>query len=158
MLSEGGSVGHGWVEIDVIVRDLARFRYALRKFLRFSEGKARRWRVTPRQHQLILGVVGCCSPGSATVFELAEFLQDRVHSVGGLVEREQVNGLVPCTKSRDDHRVVVVSLTRPGETILSRLSRIHRDELKRTFSTYTRSRSYSLMTGDEGWTGRYLTI
>lgn len=123
-------VGNGRVEVDSVIRDLARFRYALRKFLRFSEEEARRWGVTPQQHQLMLGIAGYCSRGSATVSELAEFLQERVHSVVGLVERAQLNGLVRSKKSHVDHRVVVVSLTRRGETILSRLSRIHEKELK----------------------------
>jgi DNA-binding MarR family transcriptional regulator len=125
-----GPVGNGRVEIDSVIRDLAQFRYALRKFLRFSQDEARRWGVTPQQHQLMLGIAGYCGRGSATISELAEFLQERVHSVVGLVERAQLNGLVQSKKSHEDHRVVVVSLTRRGETILSRLSRIHEEELK----------------------------
>jgi DNA-binding MarR family transcriptional regulator len=129
--SRKGSTSNGRAEIDAIIRDLARLRYALRKFLRFSEEEVRRWGVTPQQHQLMLGVAGYCSHGSVTVSELAEFLQERVHSVVGLVERAQLNGLVQSRKSHEDHRVVVVSLTRRGEAILSRLSRIHQDELTR---------------------------
>ncbi len=68
--------------------DRGRFRYALRKFLRFSEDAAKQCGVTPQQHQLMLGVAGYAG-GSATISELAEFLHERVHSVVGLVERAE---------------------------------------------------------------------
>jgi DNA-binding MarR family transcriptional regulator len=118
-------------EVDLAVRDLARFRYALRKFLRFSENAARQFGVTPQQHQLMLGVAGYCRRGAASISELAEFLQERLHSVVGLVERAEKSGLVRSKKSKQDRRVVVVALTRRGERILSRLSKIHDEEAKR---------------------------
>jgi len=86
--------------------------------------------VTPQQHQLMLGVAGYAG-GSATISELAEFLHERVHSVVGLVERAEQNGLVRTKRSNEDHRVVVVSLTRRGETTLSRVCRIHHEEVRR---------------------------
>jgi DNA-binding MarR family transcriptional regulator len=104
---------------------LASFRYSLRKFLRFSENSARSFGITPQQHQLMLGVAGFTGRGSATISELAEFLQARVHSVVGLVERAEQGGLVLGEKSQADRRVVVVSLTPRGSLILSRLAQIH---------------------------------
>lgn len=118
-------------EMGAIIRDLARFRFALRKFLRFSEDTARQCGVTPQQHQLMLGVAGYSGGGSATISELAEFLRERVHSVVGLVERAELNGLVRTKRSDEDHRVVVVSLTRRGEMTLSRVCRIHYEEVRR---------------------------
>lgn len=115
-------------ELRTVIIGLARFRYALRKFLRFSENAARSCGVTPQQHQLLLGVAGFNGHGSATISELAEFLQGRLHSVVGLVERAEQSGLVRTTKSKTDRRVVVVSLTRRGEGILSRLSAIHHEQ------------------------------
>ena len=76
------------------IRNLAWFRYNLRKFLRFSEKAARQCGVTPQQHQLMLGIAGYTGRGSATVSELAEFLQERHNSVVGLVERAAQRGLV----------------------------------------------------------------
>jgi hypothetical protein len=38
----------GWAETGAIIRDLARFRYALRTFLRFREDAARQCGVTPQ--------------------------------------------------------------------------------------------------------------
>lgn len=114
-----------------VIRDLALFRYALRKFLRFSENAARQCGVTPQQHQLMLGVAGFTGHGSATVSELAEFLQERHHSVVGLVERAVQNGLVRRVQGTTDRRFVVVSLTRRGENVLSKLAKLHQEEAKR---------------------------
>jgi DNA-binding MarR family transcriptional regulator len=111
-----------------VVRELARFRYALRKFLRFSEEAARRCGVTPQQHQLMLGIAGYTGRGSATVSELAEFLQERPHSVVGLIERAVQHGLVRRTQDETDRRVVNVSLTPGGREILSDLARLHQEE------------------------------
>ncbi|HLJ79344.1 MAG TPA: MarR family winged helix-turn-helix transcriptional regulator [Acidobacteriaceae bacterium] len=114
-----------------VVRDLARFRYALRIFLRFSETAARECGVTPQQHQLMLGVAGFSGRGSATITELAEFLQERHHSVVGLVGRAVRRGLVRTTQDRDDRRVVIVSLTATGRRLLTRLSALHGREVGR---------------------------
>jgi DNA-binding MarR family transcriptional regulator len=117
--------------VDAVVRNLAQFRYALRKFLRFSEDAARRCKVTPQQHQLMLGVEGFTGRESASVTELAEFLQERHHSVVGLVERAVESGLVRRTQDADDRRVVNVRLTARGRRILLRLTRMHYDEAQR---------------------------
>lgn len=113
---------------DEAIRDQAHFRYAVRKFLRFSENAARRFGVTPQQHQLMLGVAGYTGRGSATVSELAEFLQERPHSVVGLIERAVQHGLVRRAQDETDRRVVNVSLTAAGREILSGLVRLHREE------------------------------
>jgi DNA-binding MarR family transcriptional regulator len=116
---------------ESIVRNLAQFRYALRKFLRFSEDAARECGVTPQQHQLMLGVQGFTGRGSATVSELAEFLQERHHSVVGLIERAEQNGLVSRTQDTSDRRVVNVTLTPNGQKTLLELSKLHYQEAKR---------------------------
>jgi DNA-binding MarR family transcriptional regulator len=121
----------GSPETDATIRGLAQFRYVLRKFLRFSENAARQCGVTPQQHQLLLGVAGFTGRGSATVSELAEFLQERPHSVVGLVERAVQHGLVMRTQDEVDRRVVNVSLTANGWEILTRLSALHQDEAQR---------------------------
>lgn len=113
------------------VRDLAQFRYALRRFLRFSENAARQCGITPQQHQLILGVAGHTGRGSATVSELAEFLQERPHSVVGLIERAAQHRLVRREQDQTDRRVVNVSLTPTGKRILSRLTALHHGEARR---------------------------
>lgn len=111
-------------------QELAFFRHRLRKFLRFSERAARECGITPQQHQLMLGVAGFTGSGTASIREIAEFLQEKHNSVVGLVDRAVESGLVERTEDTADRRVVVVSLTERGEEILSRLSVLHRAEIK----------------------------
>ena len=113
------------------VRELAFFRYTLRKFVRFSEAAARSCDVTPQQHQLLLGIAGFCENGKATLSDLAEFLQERHNSVVGLVERAAQRGLVRKRQSQQDGRSVLVSLTPEGKKLLTRLTRLHQQEIAR---------------------------
>src|SRR5690349_14187913 len=99
------------------VRHLAWFRYALRKFLRFSEQAARSCGVTPQQHQLLLGIAGYTSRRKATISELAEFLQERHNSVVELVGRAARRSLVRKVHDTRDRRCVLVSLTSRGEAV-----------------------------------------
>jgi DNA-binding MarR family transcriptional regulator len=123
-------------KVPKIILDLARFRYSLRKFLRFSENAARQFGVTPQQHQLMLGVAGFTGRGSATISELAEFLQERHHSVVELIERAVQNGLILRTQDVVDRRVVNVTLTVEGERILSELTKLHYEETQRIRSLW----------------------
>jgi DNA-binding MarR family transcriptional regulator len=111
------------------IRNLARFRYAIRKFLRFSAESARKVGLTPQHHQLLLGVAGFTGRGWANIGELAEFLQVRHHSVVGLVDRAEAMGLVRREINRDDRREVHVSLTSDGLRKLRTLTELHRREL-----------------------------
>ena len=114
-----------------LVRRLARFRYELRRFLRFSEQAARASGVTPQQYQLMLGIAGHAEDGEATISELAEFLQQRHNAVVGLVERAAQRGLVSKTQGEPDRRFVRVRLTARGEGLLTRLASAHRQEAAR---------------------------
>jgi DNA-binding MarR family transcriptional regulator len=120
------------------IRDLALFRYNLRKFLRFSEKAARQFGVTPQQHQLMLGVAGFTGRGSASVSELAEFLQERHHSVVELIERAVQNRLVYRERDTVDRRVVLVFLTPLGEKTLSKLATLHQEEIGRVKAGFLR--------------------
>src|SRR3954464_1029577 len=110
---------------------LARFRFGIRRYLRFSEETVRRHGVTPQQYQLMLALKGFPGRDWAVVRELAERLQLRHHTVVELVNRAQVEGLVQRDADPDDARAVRVLLTDLGEQILARLSALHRDELRR---------------------------
>jgi DNA-binding MarR family transcriptional regulator len=138
------------------IRSLAWFRYNLRKFLRFSERAARQCGVTPQQHQLMLGIAGYTGRGSATVSELAEFLQERHNSVVGLVERAAQCGLVQKEHDSSDRRFVSVSLTPRGELILTKLIEIHREEMQLALETLLkvpRVPSESLEFKKKAWSG-----
>jgi DNA-binding MarR family transcriptional regulator len=110
---------------------LARFRFGIRRYLRFSEETVRRHGVTPQQYQLLLALKGFPERDWATVRELADRLQLRHHSVVELVNRAQGQGLVDRATHPEDGRAVRVVLTDDGEEILGRLSALHRDELRR---------------------------
>ncbi len=126
-LSEMSRPGPG---LDVL-RRLARLRFEIRRFLRFSEAEARGAGLTPQQHQLLLGVAGHTGRGFATVSELAEFLQTRHNAVVTLVQRCERKGLVRKEKGRDDRRVVRVGLSARGERVLAGLARVHVEEVRR---------------------------
>jgi len=110
-------------------RALARFRHALRVFLRFSEDAARAEGLTPAQHQLLLAVRGHPHP-DPSISDLAEVLQLRNNSVVGLVDRAEAAGLARSTADPDDGRRRLVSLTAEGHAVLERLSNRHRAELR----------------------------
>jgi DNA-binding MarR family transcriptional regulator len=110
---------------------LARFRFGIRRYLRFSEETVRRHGVTPQQYQLMLALKGFPGRDWAVVRELAERLQLRHHSVVELVDRASTLGLVQRGPDPDDARAVRVGLTAAGEQQLGRLSALHRDELRR---------------------------
>jgi DNA-binding MarR family transcriptional regulator len=110
---------------------LARFRFGIRRYLRFSEETVRSHGVAPQQYQLMLALKGFPGRDWAVVRELADRLQLRHHSVVELINRAQTQGLVERTADPDDARAVRVLLTEQGEQLLSRLSALHRDELRR---------------------------
>lgn len=109
---------------------LAAFRYALRRFLHFSETAANAAGITPQHHQALLAIKGFPGRESTSVGELAERLQIRHHSAVGLVDRLVADKLVRRESSTGDHRQVIVRLTRRGEDVLEKLSELHRRQLK----------------------------
>ena len=133
------------LDLDLI-RRLARFRYHLRQFLRFSEKAARAAGVTPQQHQLLLGVAGHTGRGWVNIGELAEFLQERHNAVVGLVDRATRSGLVGKEHAEDDRRFVCVHLTRRGAALLKRLSQLHQEEAGRLASQVVRAAARPLRT------------
>ena len=112
--------------------DLARllaFRDGLRRFLHWSEERAREVGLTPAQHQLLLAVRG---HGSApSISEIAEHLLLRHHSAVQLVDRAVLAGFVRRTADPSDQRVVRVELTADGARRLRALAEVHLEELSR---------------------------
>lgn len=119
---------------------LAAFRYSIRRFVRESEQAARQEGVTPQQHQLLLAIKGFPGRDHATITELADRMQMRLHSVVGLVDRTEALGLVHRAHDTADRRQVFVSLTPAGEATLSRLTSRHRAELRHMRDTLTQVR------------------
>ncbi|HEU4764841.1 MAG TPA: MarR family transcriptional regulator [Candidatus Eisenbacteria bacterium] len=114
---------HGTPQIsEALWRRLAEFRYDVRRFLDFSARAARRVRLQPQQHQLLLAVRASL-PGEATIGYLAGQLLVRHHSAVGLVDRMVRMGLVRRGRDARDRRRVVVELTARGEAKLVLLTR-----------------------------------
>ncbi len=111
------------------MRALANFRYALRRFLHFSEEAAVRVGLTPQQHQMMLQIAGA-PEGTATAIEyLAERLSLRHNSVVELAKRCEEAGLVARRTNPDNRRHVVLTLTAAGKRMLEKLSTDHWCEL-----------------------------
>ena len=110
---------------------LAEFRYALRRFLHFSEEAARRAGITPQQYLALLAVRGFPGRERATVSELAERLKVRHHSAVGLIDRMVSQGFMVRHPGGADRRQVFVSLTERGAEVLEPLAATHRDQLQR---------------------------
>ena len=130
--SSGGSRGDGGSGQSISKSEfeaIAEFRYAIRKFLRFSEQAARKEGITPQQHQLMLAIKGFPGRDTATVTELAERLQMRQHSMVGLIDRTESQGLVRREPGTTDRRHVFIRITAAGETMLQRLAIQHHREL-----------------------------
>ena len=109
--------------------ELARFRYGLRRFLRFSEIAVRHANLRPQQYQLLLAIKGFPERDWVTIGEAAERLQIRHNSAVGLVDRCERLGIVRREPHPGDRRVIVLKLTAAGEELLQRLVPLHRDEL-----------------------------
>jgi DNA-binding MarR family transcriptional regulator len=109
---------------------LASFRYALRRFLRFSEEKALSAGLTPQQHQALLAIKGYPERDRVTIGELAERLQIEHHSAVGLADRLAKQGYLKRVRGTGDRRQVFVELTARGEKVLAKLSIVHEDQLK----------------------------
>ena len=110
---------------------LAEFRYALRRFMSFSEQAAKEVGITPQQHQALLAIKGFPGRDQITIGELSQRLQIKHHSTVGLVNRLEAEKLITRSPAEVDRRKVFISLTQRGLSVLGRLSQIHREELQR---------------------------
>ena len=124
-MSESGHLRKGQFET------LASFRYALRRFLHFSEDAAQAAGITPQQHQALLAIKGFPGRDQMTIGELAERLQLRHHSAVGLVDRLVAEKLVTRVPGQEDRRQVWIQITSEGEKTLGTLAAIHREQLRR---------------------------
>lgn len=111
-------------------QSLAELRYQIRRFLHFSEQAARKARLEPQQHQLLLALKGLPESTHPNIGVLAERLQIRPHSAVELANRLAKRGLVRRRRDGEDRREVLLGLTAKGEEVLRELSLHHRAELR----------------------------
>jgi DNA-binding MarR family transcriptional regulator len=110
-------------------RQLAEFRYRVRRFLHFSEEVARSKGIEPQQHQLMLAIKGLARGERPNLTTLSQRLCLRHHSAVELVDRLEKRGAVTRRHSGRDRREVFVELTARGEELLRQLSALIRQEL-----------------------------
>lgn len=116
---------------DETYQRLLALRTGLRHFERWSARQAHAAGLTPAHHQLLLAIRGHDDPEGPTIGEVADYLLLRHHSVVGLIDRAEAAGLVRRTRSKADHRVVRLHLTKKGAARLEALSALHLEELAR---------------------------
>jgi DNA-binding MarR family transcriptional regulator len=107
---------------------LLAFRTSLRKFLHWSESRARDAGLTPAQYQLLVAVKGHGQPPA--VGDIAGYLLLKHHSTVELIDRAEDAGLVKRASDVSDGRVIRVMLTELGEDKLRVLAPVHLDELR----------------------------
>lgn len=112
-----------------LLSTLAEFRYALRKFIQFSEQAALNGGLQPQQYQLMLQLAGAPESATISVAYLAERLGLRHNSTVELVDRCEREGLVSREEDAEDRRRAIVRVTRKGERLLARLAGDHAREL-----------------------------
>lgn len=108
---------------------LLRLRTGLRRFLRWSETKAREAGLTATKHQLLLAIKGHPDPAGPTVGEIADYLVLRHNSAVGLIDRAEAEGLVSRTPDTTNKSAVRVTLTTVGAGKLDALAGAHLQEL-----------------------------
>lgn len=109
---------------------LADFRFALRKFLAFSEGAAKDAGLTAQQHQALLTIKGAPSQGAVSIQQLSSRLLIQHNTAVELVDRLAEGGLVRRTRDQDDKRRAQLELTPRAERLLASLSAAHLRELQ----------------------------
>jgi DNA-binding MarR family transcriptional regulator len=111
------------------LRDLAGFRYELRRFLQYSESRAADAGLHPQQHQLLLQLAGVPYGEETTVSYAAERLGLRHHSVVELSKRCEEGGLINRIQDLNDRRRIQLQVTEKGRRVLRALSADHAREL-----------------------------
>ena len=110
-------------------RARAEFRFLVRTFLAFAEKAARQVRLTGRQHEALIAIVGSRSAPSINV--LAECLVVKHHSAVGLVDRLEKSGLIFRKQNPENYREVELFVTPRALRLLKKLAPSHREELVR---------------------------
>jgi DNA-binding MarR family transcriptional regulator len=110
---------------------LASFRWALRRFMHFSETETARVGLTGQQYQVMLILRSRAGSAAVTINDVAREMFIRHNSAVGMVDRLAALGLLLRAAVPDDRRKVSLRLTAEGERVLARLASIHRQKLRR---------------------------
>ena len=111
------------------LRNLAEFRYQMRKFLSFSEMASERYGIAAQQYQLMQVIAAVPDDQQTSITYLAERMILRHNSAVELVDRAERAGLVRRESDPKDMRRSLVCLTPEGQKILDQLVEEHLTEL-----------------------------
>jgi DNA-binding MarR family transcriptional regulator len=109
---------------------LGAFRYAMRKFLRFSKDALAAAKVTTEQYEALLAVKTRSNSKGITVGELSERLQVKHHTAVSLLDKLVARRLVVRRRASEDRRQVHIKLTLRGDSVLARMAALHRREIR----------------------------
>jgi DNA-binding MarR family transcriptional regulator len=115
---------------DAELEALAKFRFALRRFLAFSEQAANEIGLTMQWYQALLVIKTSRHGEHISVGELAEQLMIRDHSAAELVSRLVEAKLVRRKTDPDDRRRSLLIMTPTGDRSLSELAAVHLARLR----------------------------
>lgn len=110
---------------------LAAFRYAMRKFLKFSKTTLKaEAHLTPEQYEALLALTVFSGDTGMTIGQLSERLQVKHHTAVSLVNRMEKLGYVSREAGQTDRRQVFVRLTPTGSQLLAGVALLHRQEMR----------------------------
>jgi DNA-binding MarR family transcriptional regulator len=109
---------------------LGAFRYAMRKFLRFSKEALAAAKITTEQYEALLAVKTRSNSKDITVGELSERLQVKHHTAVSLLDKLVARRLVVRRRGSKDRRQVHIKLTSRGDSVLARMAAPHRREIR----------------------------
>ncbi|MDX9997404.1 MAG: MarR family transcriptional regulator [Phenylobacterium sp.] len=116
---------------------LARFRYAVRRYLAFTEKGAKSVGLTSQQHQALLAIKAHTLKGDMTIGDLAAQLLIKHHSAVELFGRLEKAGYARRSSDLVDRRKVLIGLTDAGEAVLAALSAKNLQELRLIAPAFT---------------------
>lgn len=119
------------VVTDEQYQRLLQFRTALRHFDQWSREAAESHGLTHGQHQLMLAIRGSSAKGGPTVGEIADALLVKPHTATELIDRATELDLVERVRDLADGRRVRLQLSAHGTDVLTSLTDVHVEELRR---------------------------
>ena len=111
-------------------KDLAEFRYQIRRYLRYMEEKARAAGHNPQQYQLLLAIEGLPEGQMPTIKTIAERMQLNHNSTVELVDRCERSGLLRRQRTGLDRRIVSLVPTLKGKRMMQEQASASRAELQ----------------------------
>ncbi len=115
---------------DAQLTALADFRFALRRFLAFSEQASAELGLTMQWYQALLVIKTLNPAGDVSVGDLAQHLIIRDHSAAELVSRLVAAKLVKRRTDPSDRRRSLLVITPYGDARLAELAMVHLERLQ----------------------------